>query len=154
MRTMVIHVGFPFLLFNGILLIAALSYPAWMSGRVTNVAVPYIAGSPTHINASIGVHVGLGGMNITMKGSPEVQTIATQTNTSNQHRIYYNEEFHCEWFEGRRNLAPRPAQGSYRGHIGRLRAEYRAAQLRVCINLTVTDERLAVFVTRTTLFLG
>ena len=67
MRTMVIHVGFPFLLFNGILLIAALSYPAWMSGRVTNVAVPYIAGSPTHINASIGVHVGLGGMNITWR---------------------------------------------------------------------------------------
>mmetsp|Transcript_3884 Transcript_3884/g.13770 ORF Transcript_3884/g.13770 Transcript_3884/m.13770 type:complete len:540 (-) Transcript_3884:132-1751(-) len=130
MRTVVIHVSFPFFLFNGILLIAALTYPAWMSGSVSNIAVPYIAGSPTHINASIGIHLGLGGMNITLKGSPEVQMIYTQTGTANEHRIWYNEEFHWEWFEGRRNLAQRPVQEGFRSKIGRLRAEYRAAQLR------------------------
>ncbi len=60
----------------------------------------YKAGISQHINASIGLHIGLRGINITLKGIPENQIGET---------INYNEHFSWEWSQGRVGYGP---QGS------------------------------------------
>ena len=58
-----VQFGYLAVALNVIVLLLALTHPTWMTGSVRNVKVPYIAGSPTHIDAHVGLNLGLGGTN-------------------------------------------------------------------------------------------
>jgi dual oxidase maturation factor 1 len=64
---------------------------AWESD-VIKVNTQYKTGINKHINATIGLHIGLRGINITLKGTPEKYFGET---------IDYNEHFSWEWNQGR-----------------------------------------------------
>lgn len=78
----------------------------------THATTKYKAGTGKDINASIGVHIGLRGVNITLKGEPEHQLNET---------INYNEEFSWSWRQGRLGFGPFASE---------FNQEYRAAQFR------------------------
>ena len=65
--------------------------PFWECGSL-DVRTVYRAGSGKHINATIGVYVGLRGMNVTLKGLPPHQ---------NGDLIDYNEHFSWTWLQGK-----------------------------------------------------
>lgn len=65
--------------------------PFWERGSL-NIKTPYHSGSASYINASIGLNIGLRGMNVTLKGLPPIQ---------NSHQIDYNEHFSWTWLQGK-----------------------------------------------------
>ena len=65
--------------------------PFWESGQL-KIRSLYSAGSNQQINASIGVYIGLRGLNVTLIGLPPVQ---------NGDLIDYNEHFSWTWLQGR-----------------------------------------------------
>lgn len=84
---------------------------------------PYISGE---IDAQIGIHVGLRGLNITLRGSPEYQfctLVPGESPTEFCERINYNEQFYWAnpWAQGRIGF------GRF---AGRFNQEFRAAQYR------------------------
>ncbi|XP_053392446.1 dual oxidase maturation factor 1-like isoform X2 [Mercenaria mercenaria] len=83
----------------------------WETGEI-HTRTKYKAGTGEEIDADIGVHIGLRGINITLKGTPEKQLNET---------INYNEHFSWEWEQGRLGFGP---------FAGRFNREYRAAQFR------------------------
>ncbi|XP_046554506.1 dual oxidase maturation factor 1-like [Haliotis rubra] len=85
---------------------------SWEESVITNTITKYKAGTGKDITAEIGLHIGLRGVNITLKGEPEMQLNET---------INYNEHFSWEWRQGRLGFGP---------FAGRFAREYRAAQFR------------------------
>lgn len=84
----------------------------WDIGSITTVT-QYKAG-PGNINATVGVKIGLRGVNITLKGDPEIQQL--------NELINYNEEFSWNpWREGRTGFGP---------YASAIRKDYREAQYR------------------------
>ncbi|KAK9877232.1 hypothetical protein WA026_016978 [Henosepilachna vigintioctopunctata] len=76
---------------------------------------PYKAGNGIEIEASLGVHIGLRSVNVTLKAT-------TPPNSTLQKEIIdYNERFTWTWDQGTFGFGP---------HAGRLQQEFRAAQLR------------------------
>lgn len=76
----------------------------------------YKAGTGDEIEAEVGVQIGLRGINVTLKGEPEIQQVGGVNETIN-----YNEHFSWEWRQGRFGFGP---------FAGRFQQEYRAAQFR------------------------
>ncbi|XP_068239415.1 dual oxidase maturation factor 1-like isoform X2 [Palaemon carinicauda] len=76
----------------------------------------YKAGTADHIEADIGVKLGLRSVNITLKGKPqnESTTLAGET-------INYNERFTWAWAQGRSGFGP---------YAGQIQRDFRAAQQR------------------------
>ncbi|XP_046352903.2 dual oxidase maturation factor 1-like isoform X2 [Haliotis rufescens] len=85
---------------------------SWEESVISDTETKYKAGSGKDIVAEIGLHIGLRGVNITLKGEPEMQLNET---------INYNEHFSWEWRQGRLGFGP---------FAGRFAREYRAAQFR------------------------
>ncbi|XP_060567555.1 dual oxidase maturation factor 1-like isoform X2 [Ruditapes philippinarum] len=83
----------------------------WETAQI-HTRTKYKAGTGHEIEAEIGVHMGLRGINITLKGTPEKQLNET---------INYNEHFSWEWEQGRLGFGP---------FAGRFNREYREAQFR------------------------
>lgn len=83
----------------------------WETAEI-HTRTKYKAGTGQEIEANIGVHIGLRGINITLKGTPEKQLNET---------INYNEHFSWEWEQGRLGFGP---------FAGPFNREYRAAQFR------------------------
>ncbi|XP_054159680.1 dual oxidase maturation factor 1-like [Oppia nitens] len=83
----------------------------WESDSV-DINTQYKAGIGRHVNVSIGLKIGLKGVNITLKGIPENQLGEI---------INYNEHYSWEWDQGR------PGFGS---QAGRFHREYRESQYR------------------------
>lgn len=65
--------------------------PFWESGML-HIRTPYRSGSGVQLNATIGVNIGLRGMNVTLKGVPLHQ---------NGDLIDYNEQFDWTWLQGK-----------------------------------------------------
>lgn len=63
-----------------------------------DTTVRYKYGNGKQINATIGLHIGLRGINITLIGLPEQQIGET---------IRYNEHFSWEWSQGREGFGPK-----------------------------------------------
>lgn len=95
---------------GAVILLTNFSY-SWETAQI-NTLTKYKAGIAKDITADIGVHIGLRGINITLKGVPEQQINET---------INYNEHFSWEWRQGRLGFGP---------YAGRFNQEYRSAQLR------------------------
>lgn len=98
------------LLIGAVILITNFSY-TWETSQI-HTRTKYKAGTGKEISADIGVHIGLRGINITLKGTPEQQLNET---------INYNEHFSWEWEQGRLGFGP---------FAGRFNREYRSAQFR------------------------
>lgn len=78
----------------------------WESASLAHVTTAYRAGIPNEINASIGVHIGLRSVNITLKGIPRIQTFGD--NRVNE-TIDYNERLSWDnhgWVQGRAGFGP------------------------------------------------
>lgn len=78
----------------------------WESASIDHVTTAYRAGIPYEINASIGVHIGLRSVNITLKGLPRIQTFGD--NKVNE-TIDYNERLSWDnhgWVQGRAGFGP------------------------------------------------
>ncbi|XP_039272388.2 dual oxidase maturation factor 1-like isoform X2 [Styela clava] len=84
---------------------------------------PYKVFSTTEINATVGAKIGLGSVNITLKGHPVEQLVdqthLVENNTYWIERIDYNERFHWAWRQGRFGFGP---------YSGRINQEFRQAQ--------------------------
>ena len=68
----------------------------WETDSV-DALVQYKAGTGAHVNVSIGLDIGLRGINITLLGIPEKQLGET---------INYNEHYSWEWSQGRVGFGP------------------------------------------------
>ncbi|XP_076075078.1 dual oxidase maturation factor 1-like [Mytilus galloprovincialis] len=99
------------LFIGGVIMLANLSME-WETAELKNVPTKYKAGENREIHADIKVHIGFRGINITMKGEPEIQLNET---------INYNEHFDWRWEQGRFGF------GIFAGRFNR---EYREAQFR------------------------
>lgn len=91
----------------------------WESATIERVTTAYRAGIPYEINASIGVHIGLRSVNITLKGIPRVQMLGD--NRLNE-TIDYNERLSWDnhgWLQGRAGFGPT---------AGKFNQEFRAHQ--------------------------
>lgn len=96
---------------GAVIMLANLSQE-WEVAELKNVPTKYKAGEKREIEAEVGVHIGLRGINITLKGEPIVQLNET---------INYNEHFDWRWEQGRFGF------GIF---AGRFNQQYRAAQFR------------------------
>lgn len=79
----------------------------WEVAFISRTSTIYKAGIPNEINASIGVHIGLRSVNITLKGIPPVQTF--QNGLVNE-TINYNERLHWDdhgFVQGKQGFGPR-----------------------------------------------
>ncbi|XP_053392423.1 dual oxidase maturation factor 1-like [Mercenaria mercenaria] len=92
--------------------ILVVNYSAeWETAEVVT-ETKYKAGTGKDIQAKVGVHIGLRGINVTLKGEPVEQLNET---------INYNEHFSWSWRQGRIGFGPFASQ---------FNQEYRAAQFR------------------------
>lgn len=82
---------------------------------------PYKAFANREITAHIGIKIGLGAVNITLKGDPVHQNLSTSDNVEVVETINYNERFNWAWRQGRIGFGP---------YAGRISREFRAAQYR------------------------
>ncbi|XP_064610139.1 dual oxidase maturation factor 1-like [Liolophura sinensis] len=98
-------------LFIGVVILVTNFSQDWEVAEIST-ETQYKAGARKGIHADIGVHIGLRGINITLKGEPEQQLNET---------INYNEHFSWEWGQGRIGFGPFAA---------RINREFRAAQFR------------------------
>ena len=96
---------------GAVIMLANLSQD-WEVAELKNVPTKYKAGEKKDIEAEVGVFIGLRGINITLKGEPEIQLNET---------INYNEHFDWRWEQGRFGF------GIFAGRFNR---EYREAQFR------------------------
>lgn len=96
---------------GAVILISNFAY-TWETSEI-HTRTKYKAGEGREISADIGVHIGLRGINITLKGSPNETQLGE--------KIDYNEHFSWEWTQGRLGFGP---------FAGPFNQEYRAAQFR------------------------
>ncbi|PVD38821.1 hypothetical protein C0Q70_01444 [Pomacea canaliculata] len=99
-------------LFIGAVILVSNFAMTWEVSTITSTPTKYKAGIGDDITATIGVNIGLRGINVTLKGEPEKQLNET---------INYNEHFSWEWRQGRPGFGP---------FAGRFNQQYRAAQFR------------------------
>ncbi|XP_041362682.1 dual oxidase maturation factor 1-like isoform X2 [Gigantopelta aegis] len=85
----------------------------WETAEI-HTETKYKAGTGKDINATIGLYIGLRGINITLKATPESERYLQET-------INYNEHFDWRWRQGRLGFGP---------FAGRFSQQYRAAQFR------------------------
>ncbi|XP_068084064.1 dual oxidase maturation factor 1 [Anabrus simplex] len=85
----------------------------WEVGQISTVT-PYKAGSPSEINATIGMKLGLRSVNITLKRIGSALILPDEI-------IDYNERFTWAWDQGRFGFGP---------YAGRLQQEFREAQMK------------------------
>lgn len=93
----------------------------WEVGYLTGVHTQYKALLSKEITASVGVHIGLRAVNITLLGEPRVQHFEMERQNET---IDYNERFSWDnagWLVGRAFFGP---------YAGRFNQEFRAAQRR------------------------
>lgn len=88
----------------------------WEVGHVRS-KMPYVAGKPHEINASLGLKIGLRSVNVTLysvpvAGSPLEKEI-----------INYNERFHWSWDQGRFGFGP----------YGKLKKKYIFGVIAACL---------------------
>lgn len=79
----------------------------WESASLAKTTTAYRAGIPYEVNASIGVHIGLRSVNITLKGIPRIQTF---DNGRVNETIDYNERLGWDnngWVQGAAGFGPR-----------------------------------------------
>lgn len=96
---------------GAVIIITNFAY-TWETSEI-HTRTKYKAGTGHEITADIGVHIGLRGINITLKGSPNETQLGE--------KIDYNEHFSWEWNQGRLGFGP---------FAGPFNQEYRAAQFR------------------------
>lgn len=101
------------LFIGAVILLANFSY-TWETAELYNVTTKYKAGSAEDIHADIEVHVGLRGINITLKADAESQRRLNET-------INYNEHYDWRWRQGRFGFGP---------FAGRFNREFRESQFR------------------------
>jgi len=107
--------GFFYLWIGGSILISAYGH-GWVEGQITT-RVQYISNSNLFVTATLGLHVGLRGINVTMLGVPEIQA---------NHTINYNERFwwggedvtlpQLSWLQGKDGFGPYAGQISQEYH--------------------------------------
>lgn len=81
----------------------------WESGEIIT-KTQYVAGSSQEINASIGVHVGLRSVNVTLK---QIRRENSHIDLPKNEEIDYNERFSWTWDQGRFGFGP---QGELKFH--------------------------------------
>lgn len=91
-RTFIRYASMFFMIFLGWAILAANFSYTWKEDELEGV-FPYRAGSSQHVHATIGVHVGLRGLNITLLGEPKEQDCQL---------IQWNEQY--LWSEGQNEL--------------------------------------------------
>ncbi|XP_065907308.1 dual oxidase maturation factor 1-like isoform X2 [Dysidea avara] len=99
-------------LWVGVILLECNFGYAWLEDEIKDVHTQYKAFANFEITADIGLHIGLRGVNITLKGAPEYQY---------NERINYNEAYRWTWAQGRAGFGP---------NAGRFNQEFRASQFR------------------------
>ncbi|XP_021359872.1 dual oxidase maturation factor 1-like [Mizuhopecten yessoensis] len=104
-----------FLFIGAVILLTNFTYD-WEVSEIEDLTTKYKAGSKADIHADVAVHIGLRGINITLKGTPEIQSVDNLNETIN-----YNEHFDWRWEQGRFGF------GIFAGRFNR---EFRAAQFR------------------------
>lgn len=104
-----------FLFLGAVILLANFTYD-WEVAEIKDLRTKYKAGSKADIEADVAVHIGLRGINITLKGIPEIQSVDNINETIN-----YNEHFDWRWTQGRLGF------GIFAGRFNR---EFREAQFR------------------------
>eukprot|EP00128_Syssomonas_multiformis_P016070 Colp12_sorted_trinity150504_noHs@3741 len=110
-RSAVVYLGFFVTAGIGYMILLANFGYGWQSSEGL-VHTPYSGHNNNFINATVGLKVGLQGINVTLIGSPEKQL---------NEDIYYNERFEWVWRQGR---------GGYGKYAGRINREFRAHQER------------------------
>ncbi|XP_062605745.1 dual oxidase maturation factor 1-like isoform X1 [Saccostrea cucullata] len=101
------------LFIGGVIMLTNFGYE-WEVAEAKNVRTKYKAGSAGEITADIGVHMGLRGINVTLKAEGENRGPFNET-------INYNEHFDWRWEQGRLGF------GIF---AGRFNQEFRARQFR------------------------
>nr|XP_002128668.1 dual oxidase maturation factor 1-like [Ciona intestinalis] len=92
----------------------------WESAEI-ETKTAYKAFTKTEIHAKVGMKIGLGSVNVTLKGTPIYQTVGHSDSVNFTERIDYNERFHWAWRQGRIGFGP---------YAGRINQEFRQAQYR------------------------
>uniref|UniRef100_H2Z2I0 Dual oxidase maturation factor 1 n=1 Tax=Ciona savignyi TaxID=51511 RepID=H2Z2I0_CIOSA len=92
----------------------------WESAEI-ETKTAYKAFTNTEIHAKIGMKIGLGSVNVTLKGTPVYQVVGHSDSVNFTERIDYNERFHWAWRQGRIGFGP---------YAGRINQEFRQAQYR------------------------
>nr|XP_002123520.2 dual oxidase maturation factor 1-like isoform X2 [Ciona intestinalis]XP_018670860.1 dual oxidase maturation factor 1-like isoform X1 [Ciona intestinalis] len=92
----------------------------WESAEI-QTKTAYKAFTNTEIHAKVGMRIGLGSVNVTLKGTPVYQTVGHSDSVNFTERIDYNERFHWAWRQGRIGFGP---------YSGRINQEFRDAQYR------------------------
>jgi hypothetical protein len=107
--------GFFYLWIGGSILISAYGH-GWVEGQITT-RTQYISNSNLFVNANLGLHVGLRGINVTMLGVPEIQA---------NHTINYNERF---WWGGEDVMLPQlswlQGKDGFGPYAGQINQEYK-----------------------------
>ena len=98
---------------------------AWLEDTITDVHTQYKAFAKFEITADIGLHIGLRGINVTLKGKPlsypanhTILVLGVPEYQYNE-RINYNEMYRWAWAQGRNGFGP---------FAGRINQEFRASQ--------------------------
>jgi len=107
-------------LFIGSAILLGVLGQEWESAEITT-KTPYKAFTNKEITAHIGVKIGLGSVNITLKGDPIKQNLSSSESNVVEETINYNERFHWAWRQGRFGFGP---------YAGRISRELRTAQYR------------------------
>lgn len=107
-------------LFIGSAILLGVLGQEWESAEI-KTRTPYKAFANKEITAHVGIKIGLGAVNITLKGDPIQQNLSTTNKVDTIETINYNERFHWAWRQGRFGFGP---------YAGRIQREFRAAQYR------------------------
>lgn len=107
-------------LFIGSAILLGVLGQEWESAEIVT-KTPYKAFANREITAHVGIKIGLGSVNITLKGDPVQQNLSTSDKVDFIETINYNERFNWAWRQGRFGYGP------YAGKIAR---EFREAQYR------------------------
>jgi len=107
-------------LFVGAAILLGVLGQEWESAEITT-RTPYKAFANREITAQVGIKIGLGSVNITLKGTPVQQNLSTNSRVDEIETINYNERFSWAWRQGRIGFGP---------YAGRISREFRAAQYR------------------------
>jgi len=107
-------------LFIGSAILIGVLGQEWETSEIETVT-PYKAFTNQEIHAKVGIKIGLGSVNITLKGTPEKQNLSSSSNHVVEETINYNERFTWAWRQGRFGYGP---------YAGRIAREFRSAQYR------------------------
>jgi len=107
-------------LFIGSAILLGVLGQEWENAEIVT-RTPYKAFANKEITAHVGIKIGLGAVNITLKGDPVHQNLSTNSKVDEVETINYNERFHWQWRQGRVGFGP---------YAGRISREFRAAQYR------------------------